>query len=317
MKYEILSYLSSELDMNYNENSNLVFGIYNNYSLTIELDEDLLCLLKMPIKLTDKFNINTLNSLLIYIKEKCSCVVNSEYDNSSLKILFSPHNNLNDYNLILNTIKTLVSEFSNNSIGSCCSSCGECVYSSLNSINGNNEYLCFDCRQDIIKNKNETDEHILVNDHQYLFTPIIGSLLASLIGIMITIPLYLIHYGAATIGSVVIGFFALKGYTSFGGELKLRGKVISFIVTLISISIAFFIGQAVNILVFTNIDGYSLNGIMQATFQLYKEDSVYRNTDLIHLVIVLAVSMLVLLPIFKSTTSRVSFNRPDLAKKLT
>ncbi|NLK93669.1 MAG: hypothetical protein GX275_00570 [Clostridiales bacterium] len=311
MKYEILSDLASKLGLNYNENNNLLFGIYNSYNISIELDEDLLCLVKIPVKLTENYNIKTLNSFILSIKENTVCVLEGTYKDNTLEILFSPQNS--DSSVIYEIINKIIGEFSQNLVSSCCSCCGECVYSSLQSFKGSNDFMCFDCRQKVFLENTIDTKNIYKEEHKYVITPIIGSILAALVGVGITIPLHIAHYVVASIGSIAIAYFALKGYTAFGGELKLRGKVLSFVVTLVMISLSFYIGQGFKELVFSNTGGSSINLILESMYNLYKTNSEFRNENLSHLLIVYLISIPILIPIFKSTTSRITFTKVENA----
>lgn len=236
MQNKILSVLEKETNLSYNVKKGVLYGTYKNYYVSLQ-DFRNFILISLPIKLSDNYNINELNSMLTKLNQEYSNVKSATYNNNSIEIRYGYKTiwKSNSDN-ILSILNILVREVTLNSLSTCCPTCGESTPISPFLVNNRFVPCCDNCKLEI-KNSIEDNQNAIKEQKNNIIAGIVGGFLGSLIGVALWIVIGLAGYIAAICG-LVLAVCTIKGYQLFGGKLDKKGMFITIIITILMVFVS-------------------------------------------------------------------------------
>ena len=245
MKNKILSSLQNETNLTYNVEKGVLYGTYKEYYTYVQAFKTLI-VISLPVKLTETYTINEMNSLLSTITKDYKNIISAAYNNNEVNIRYEAKtgrkSNLDN---ILSIINILIEAARINSLITCCPRCGEYTNISPFLINTVFAPCCDNCKLDT---KNSIAEHqeAIKSERGNILTGIVGAFLGSLIGVALWVIVGLLGYIAA-ISGFVLAICTIKGYQLFGGKLNKKGMAITLLITIVMVYVSQYVSLGFDI----------------------------------------------------------------------
>lgn len=245
MKDKLLLGLAELTHLNYVNKQEALFGLYRGYNISIN-SINYIYYIDFPIKLTNEFEVNKINSFLNDLTKEFKKLNYASYKPSSIQLQYNPgYKKYRNPEIILSILNKLIDFSIMNNLVTGCSSCGENVEVSPFLLGATIIPCCKNCQLEI-RNAISENQNNVQNANNNIVGGIVGGFIGALLGSIVWIIIYQMNYIAAIAG-LAIAICCIKGYQLLGGKLNVTGVIITSIITILMVYFANHISLAIDI----------------------------------------------------------------------
>lgn len=235
--------IANEAGLSCDEQSGVVFGNKNGYEVTVTRLENNITNVSVSVSRTGEMPDN--NEIKMFVKQHKNL---ANYSMAGHKITFTIRANMGKGKRVSDTVEAIavITDFLKaNGYENCCQECGTISTTDSYIISGTPKLSCSSCFAKAANQVDAKNESAKMKKENVV-AGVVGALIGSLIGAAAIIIIAKLGY-VAWISGVIMGVCTLKGYEILGKKLSKKGVVISFVIMIAMVFMAYQTFQAMDL----------------------------------------------------------------------